>query len=334
MDDLATFIATVPKVELHLHLEGSVDAALARTLAERRGVTVPRLPPPGQGFSDFDQFLGCYIAISKCFEQPEDFRDAVDDLARRLAAQNVRYAEVTFTTMTHESRGVPRDVILQGLSEGRAAAATRGVTLCWVYDVVRIFPEQAAPTLESALAMQALDPRSVVGFGVGGPERDHDDPRALADVFAAAKQAGLHSVPHAGEQAGPGSIWGALEVLGAERIGHGVRCVEDPKLVEHLVNEQIPLEVCPTSNVNLGVVPSLEQHMLPTLLAAGVELSIASDDPPLFGTDLTTELLRVATTFGLDVEGVRALCANAIRHSFLPADRKAELDAELAAVEL
>ena len=332
MRHLRAFIAALPKAELHLHLEGSVDAALARRLAERRGVVVPRLPPPGEGFSDFDEFLGCYIAISKCFAAPEDFRDAVDDLARRLAAQGVRYAEVTFTTMTHEQRGVPRDVILEGLRQGRAAAAARGVTVAWVFDVVRIFPDQAEPTLDSALAMQALDPGSVIGFGVGGPEREHDDPRLLADTFAAAKKAGLHSVPHAGEQAGPKSIWGALEVLGAERLGHGVRCVEDPELVKHLVRERIPLEVCPTSNVNLGVVPSLAEHMLPRLLEAGLEVSIGSDDPPLFGTDLPTELLRVATTFALDAERIRALCANAIRHSFLPDERKAELQQELAAV--
>lgn len=332
MDSLSAFVRALPKAELHLHLEGSVTADLARTLAQRRGVTVPRFPAPGTGFEDFDRFLGCYIAISRCFVEPEDFREAVTELATRLHGQGVRYAEVTFTTMTHESRGVPREVIIEGLSRGRAEAAALGVTLRWVYDVVRIFPEQAEPTLRSALAMNTADPGAVVGFGVGGPERDDDDPTLLAEAFSAARAEGLHSVPHAGEQAGPRSIWGALEVLGAERLGHGVRCGEDPALVEHLRRTQIPLEVCPTSNVNLGVVASLSEHPLPSLLDAGLAVCIASDDPTLFETDVVRELSRSAAAFGWTAATVRALCAASIEHAFMPAADKATLLAEVAAV--
>ena len=329
---LDAFIAALPKAELHLHLEGSVDEALARKLAIRRGTPLPRYPPPGEGFGNFGRFLGCYMAICNCFEEPEDFHDAVVSLAERLRAQGVRYAEVTFTTMSHETRGVGRERIAEGLVSGRAAAAKLGVTMRWVYDVVRSLPEQAEPTLRSALAMAALDPGSVVGFGVGGPERETDDPRVLADVFTAARQAGLHSLPHAGEQAGPKSIWGALEVLGAERLGHGVRCLEDPELVRHLAATGVPLEVCPTSNVHTGVVATFAEHPLPALLAAGLQVSIGSDDPPLFGTDLCREYQRCVAGFGWDAERVRGLARTSIEHSFMEPTDKQALLAEIAAV--
>ncbi|MEX1364142.1 MAG: adenosine deaminase, partial [Nannocystaceae bacterium] len=263
---LVAFIRALPKAELHLHLEGSVRPAVARRLARRRGVTLPGVDPNDETadlrdafpFVDFSGFLRLYLAIASCLHEAEDFAEIVEDLGARLAAQGARYAEVTFTPSLHRHRGLPDAPMLEGLAEGRRRVLQRhDVLLRWVFDVVRIFPEQAEPTLDFALAMQRHDPGAVVGLGLGGPEDRPHEVSPLREVFARARSAGLHSLPHAGELDGPVRIWEALRELRAERIGHGVRCLEDPALVEYLRAEGIPLEVCPSSNVCLGVVASL-----------------------------------------------------------------------------
>jgi adenosine deaminase len=237
---------------------------------------------------------------------------------------------MTFTPMTHVSRGVDADAMLDGLVRGRVEALeAHGVELAWVFDIVRTLPEQAAPTLDLALSARAP---GVVGLGLSGPEARPHDVAALAPVFERARAHGLASLPHAGEMAGPESVRKALDLLRADRIGHGVRSLEDPGLVERLVAERVPLEVCPSSNVALGVVPTLAHHPLPALLEAGVEVSLASDDPPLFGTSLTEEYRRCARAFAFDASAIRMLAAAAIRHARLPESRKAALLAEQAAV--
>ena len=326
---LGDLIDQLPKVELHLHLEGSIHPELALRLAHRRGRSLPGMDTGADGlrehyrFASFKDFLRMYIAISACLSEAEDFCEIAVALARDLAAQRVAYAEVTFTPMTHVARGVDPEVMLAGLAEGRARAREEhGVELAWVFDIVRCFRDQAEPTLELALRGRS---QGVIGLGFAGPEAPEWPTAPFAGTFTRAKAEGLHSLPHAGEMAGPASIWEALLHLGAERIGHGVRAVDDPALLEHLVRTQIPLEVCPTSNLGIGLYPDLAAHPLPQLLRAGVAVSLASDDPPMFATSLVEEYRRCTVAYGWDAAQLRALAAAAVQHSFLAPERKAEL---------
>lgn len=333
---LDRLIRALPKAELHVHLEGSLLPELALRLAARRGVRLPGDERGVEGlreayrFRNFGDFLKVYVAISRTLEQAEDFCEAVVGVAANLAAQQVRYAEMTFTPMTHVSRGVDADAMLAGLAEGRARAShEHGVELAWVFDIVRSLPEQAEPTL--ALALRARD-QGVVALGVGGPEGPRWPNEPLAPTFARAKAEGLRRVPHAGEQDGPASLRSTLALFDPDRIGHGVRCIEDAELVAELRERQIPLEVCPTSNLALGVATSMASHPLPALRAAGIALSLASDDPPLFGTSLVDEYLRSAAAFGWDRSELLAIAGAAIDHAFMPESLARALRAEQARV--
>lgn len=325
-EGLEHLVRALPKAELHLHLEGAMSPTLAIRLAERHGLALPGSERGVEGlreafvFRTFEDFIRLYLRISATLSSAADFRDLVLDVSERLAAQNVRYAEVTFTPMTHVARGVARGEVVAGLSEGRAEALARhAVYLRWVFDVVRSFPDQARPTWEFARSVEAYDPGAVAGLGVGGPERGVFDMGPIIDMFAAGRAAGLRSLPHAGEMAGPESIWLAIDQLGADRLGHGVRCLEDPRLVDTLRDRRIPLEVCPTSNVLLGVVPTLAEHPLPRLLAEGLIVTLGSDDPTFFATDLVREFVTCAVTFGWSAMDVRALVAASLEASFMPA---------------
>jgi len=328
----SAFLTALPKVELHVHLEGSISPRMAMRLAERNAIALPggERGMPGlqsaYAFQSFRDFLRLYIALSRCLVTVDDLREVVVDLAQRHAEAGVRYAEVTFTPLTHRARGISADVLWAGLSEGRSEARrAHGVTYRWVFDVVRSMPHQAEATVDFALGMEARDPGSVAGVGVGGPEADHYPMEAIGRAFDRARAAGFASLPHAGENAGADSMWMAVRRLGADRIGHGVRCLEDPDLVRHLRDEGIALEVCPTSNLALGVAASMQAHPLPQLLAAGVPVTLGSDDPPLFGTDLVTEYERCMDAYGWDEAMVRAIVRTGIEHSFAPAELKTEL---------
>ena len=330
------FLTALPKVELHVHLEGSITPEVAMMLAARNRLRLPGSERGAQGLRDayrfrsFRDFLRLYIAVSRCLVSVQDLCDVVVDLAERHAAMGVRYAEVTFTPLTHRARGITADVLWAGLALGRAEALRRhGVMHRWVFDVVRSMPHQAEATVDFALAMDARDPGSVAGLGVGGPEADHYPMEAIGRAFDRGRAAGFASLPHAGEGAGAASIWTAVRRLAANRIGHGVRCLEDPALVDHLREHGIALEVCPSSNVALHVFPSMQAHPLPQLLAAGVPVTLGSDDPPMFGTDLLCEYARAMDVFGWDEDTVRAVVRTGIEHSFAPAALKAEMLAEL-----
>jgi adenosine deaminase len=329
---LSLLIDRLPKAELHVHLEGSVEPELALSLARRHGLTLPGAEEGAEGlrrhyrFEDFGQFVRLYLAISACLQDVEDFAAIAVDLARKLAQGNVRYAEVTFTPMTHVARGVAPEVVLAGLREGRARARElHGVELAWVFDIVRHLFDQGEPTLELALRGQQ---DGVIGLGFAGPESPRWPTAPYRPIFARAKAAGLRSLPHAGELDGPSSIWSALEHLQADRIGHGVRGLEDPALVAALRERQIPLEVCPTSNLGIGLFPRLAAHPLPAMLAAGLELSLASDDPPMFQTSLVEEYRRCAAAFAWDAATIARLARNSVVHSFMASDAKARLLAE------
>jgi aminodeoxyfutalosine deaminase len=344
MTDLAAFVRGLPKAELHLHLEGSVTPGLARRLARRRRVVLPGVADHEDEtadvrqafpFTDFSGFLRLYLAIASCLREAEDFQEIVEALGAGLHAQGVGYAEVTFTPALHRSRGVADEVMLEGLRVGRKQVLERhDVLVRWVFDVVRIFPEQAEPTLAFARAVERVDPGAVVGLGLAGPE---DRPHAIAplvETFARAKAEGLHVLPHAGELAGSERIWEVVRELGAERIGHGVRCLEDPALVEYLRENGIALEVCPSSNVRLGVVRSMKEHPLPRLIEAGLAVSLGSDDPPLFETDLVQEYVRVAEAFGWGRERLVALARASIEQAFMPEERRARMLAGVEQVEV
>lgn len=333
---LDALICELPKVELHVHLEGSIVPELALRLAARRKVRLPGADEGVEGlrrayrFRSFRDFLEVYVALSSTLQQAEDFADAVFGVAEQLAAQQVRWAEMTFTPMTHVARGVDAEAMLDGLAHGRARARDElGVELAWVFDVVRSLPEQADATLELALRGRE---HGVIAVGVGGPEGPAWSVAPLASMFAKARAEGLKSVPHAGEQWGAPSLRETLDLLAPDRIGHGVRCLEDPEIVAEIIDRRVALEVCPSSNVALGVVASVAEHPLPRLLELGVPVSLGSDDPPLFGTTLVDEYRRCAHAFGWGADELLAIASAAVDLSFMPEDRKRTLRTEQARV--
>jgi adenosine deaminase len=341
---LRSYIEAAPKAELHVHLEGSIRPATLLTLAQRNSVTLPSDSVEGLRqwfvFRDFSHFIDIYLTITRCLKREEDYAEIVYDFGREMARQNVRYAEVTFTPSTHDFLGVPHDVYFSGLTRGRERAQTElGVEIRWVYDIVRNIedPTRRARFADYTARVAIEDmPHGVVSLGLGGLEAGYP-PEPFAPYFDRARAAGLHSDPHSGETAGPESIWGALRALGAERIGHGVRSIEDPELVTYLAEQRIPLEVNPTSNLRLGIYPSLAAHPLRRLHDAGVPVTVNSDDPPLFNTTLNDEVGLLAEPFGFDVAAIDEILLNGVRHSFLPPERKQSLEAafraELAALK-
>lgn len=328
--DLRSQICRMPKVELHVHLEGSIRPATLLALAERNGVILPATDVEGlrrfYHFTDFPHFIRVYFAISRCLKTPDDFDLIAYEFGADMHRQAIRYAEVTFTPFTNVTNtGLPFDEVLAGLNAGRARAqAEFGVEFAWVLDISRDVPDSRHQVAEWAVA--GMD-RGVVAFGLGGPEAGHP-PEWYADAFATARAAGLHSVPHAGEVAGPDSVWGALRSLRAERIGHGVRSVEDISLLRYLRDSQVPLEVCPTSNLCLGVYPTYEEHPLRLLWEAGLLVTVNSDDPPMFDTDLVSEYQVLVDHMGFTLAELEQIGLNAVRASFLPAERKAAMELE------
>ena len=337
-DSLRAFVTALPKAELHVHLEGSIPPELALRLAARHGVRLPGDEAGAQGvreafrFVDFGRFIRVYLALSRCLQTVDDVREVVVALAQRLRAQGVVHAEVTFTPITHTVRGVPEEVLMEGLMQGRELAATIGVSILYVLDIVRSYADQAEPTLGFALRLRQRLAGGVAGLGLAGPEGGDHPLDPMVDVFARARAAGLRSLPHAGEFLGASSVRAAIDRLGADRIGHGVRAIEEPSLIEELARRQIPLEVCPSSNVALGVFPDLARHPLPQLIAAGVAVSLATDDPALFGVDLVDEYLRCASQFGWSVDRLRALAQASLQHASVDEDTRQSWLAAAAAV--
>lgn len=332
---LDSYLRAAPKAELHLHLEGSIQPDSLLTLARRNGIALPAETVEGLRewftFRDFQHFIEVYLSITRCLKTEDDYAYITRQLAAELARQNVRYAEVTFTPSTHDALGVPHDVYFSGLSRGREQArADFGVEISWVFDIVRNIadPARRARAAEYTVAVAIEDmPHGVVALGLGGLEAGYPA-EPFAPLFDRARAAGLHSDPHAGENAGPESVWSALRLLGAERIGHGVRAIEDPALVAHLAERRIPLEVNPTSNLRLGVYPDLAAHPLRRLHDAGVCVTVNSDDPPLFNTTLSDEVALLASPFAFDAATIDEILLAAVHASFLPTARKHALAAE------
>jgi aminodeoxyfutalosine deaminase len=329
--DLPAFIAGLPKAELHVHHVGSASPRIVAELAARHpGSAVPADPAELTAyfvFSDFAHFVELYLSVVDLIRTEDDVRMLTYEVARDLARQQVRYAELTVTPYTSMARGIAAEAFCEAIEDARTAAEKElGVTLRWIFDIPG---EDGLPAAEATLDVATrLRPDGLVGFGLGGPEIGVPRPQ-FQPFFDAARAAGLHSAPHAGETTGPETIWDALRLLGAERIGHGTSAVQDPALLEHLATTGIPLEVCPTSNVATRAVATLDEHPLPAMVAAGVQVTINSDDPPMFGTDLNTEYAVAARLLGLDEHGVADLARAAVRHSFAEDAVKTALLAEI-----
>jgi aminodeoxyfutalosine deaminase len=324
------FVAGLPKAELHVHHVGSASPRIVSELAARHPGTVPSdldALREFYTFRDFGHFIEVYLAVVDLLREPEDLRLLTYEIAGEMAAQNIRYAELTLTPWTSVQRGIPIEAYVEAVEDGRVGAERdHGVRLRWIYDIPG---ESGLPSAKDTL-QYALHhaPDTLLGFGLGGPEAGVDRPQ-FKDVFDEARAAGLHSVPHAGETTGPQTVWDALRDLGAERIGHGTSSVQDPALVEYLVQQQVPLEVCPTSNIATRAVDSLANHPIRELYGAGALVTVNSDDPPMFGTTLNREYEIAADLLGLDERGIAGLAKNAVRASFMPDAEKADLVAEI-----
>jgi aminodeoxyfutalosine deaminase len=336
------FIQDMPKAEIHIHLEGAIQPETVLKLAERHQM-LDKLPSTDVEklkewftFSDFPHFIQIYMTIQDMLRTPEDFALIAYENGADMAAQNIRYRELTFTSYTHtdfQDKGLVIEEIVEGLEDGRSRAKRDfGVEMRWVFDIPRNLsfpmrdgitydPRPADKTLEYAL--YGMD-HGVVGFGLGGSEVNAP-PEPYAHAFTKAKASGLLSVPHAGETMGPSSVWGSLRELQADRIGHGVRSIEDTELLAILKEKQIPLEINPTSNERLHIYPNISDHPFRKLDEMGLFVTVNSDDPPLFNTNLVQEYEVLASQFGYDEANLARIARNAFTCAGVESDVKQRL---------
>ncbi len=339
---MSAYIAGLPKAELHVHHVGSASPRIVSELAERHPGTVPSDPDELRRFfefRDFAHFIEVYLAVVDLVRTPDDIRYLTHEIGREMATgQGLRYAELTCTPYTsvrphEEGKGMPIEAYTEAIEDARAAVERDfGLVLRWIYDIPG---ESGLPAADATLAY-ALEHRTeaLVGFGLGGPEIGVPRPQ-FQPHFDAARAAGLHSVPHAGETTGPETVWHAVDLLGAERIGHGTSAAQDPDLLVHLAERGIPLEVCPSSNLATRAVARLEEHPIRAFRDAGVTVTVNSDDPPMFNTTLNREYEVAAELLDLDRAGVADLARTAVRASFAESDVQqrilGEIDAYAAA---
>lgn len=329
----------MPKVELHIHLEGSIGPRTLLALAERNRIPLAATDEAQMAdfyaYKDFLGFLKVFEACVACLRSPDDVYQMAHELLADSHRQNVLYREVFFSPQHYVRPNMPYEAILEAINQARRDARRDwGVEMNMLLDISR---EMGVPAAELATerAIAGLG-QGVIGLGIGGDELNFPAPW-FAHCFEKGRAAGLRINAHAGEADGPHSIAAAIESLKAERIGHGVRIVEDPALVERVKELGVTLEMCPSSNVLTRVVDSFEAHPLPQLLRAGLNVTVNSDDPPMFNTDLTTEFVRSVDAFALSRDEVRRLSENAIAATFLPraeqAALRARFDAEWARTE-
>ncbi|MFB7665483.1 adenosine deaminase [Kitasatospora sp. NPDC056138] len=322
----------IPKAELHLHIEGTLEPELAFALAERNGVTLPFADVEqlraAYRFDDLQSFLDLYYRLMDVLHTAQDFTDLADAYLARARAQGVRHAEIFFDPQAHAARGVPIDTVVTGLTAAlERSEAGYGITtrliLCFLRDQSA---ESALATLESALPY--LDRITAVGLDsaeVGNP------PSKFTAVYDRARALGLRAVAHAGEEGPAEYVREALDLLKVERIDHGLRAMEDPELVERLVRERIPLTLCPFSNVRLRCIDTLADHPLRRMLDAGLVATVNSDDPAYFGGYVDLNLTEVAAVLGLTEQQVRTLARNSFEASFLDGPTRARYLAEVDA---
>ncbi|MGO4165624.1 adenosine deaminase [Novosphingobium sp. YAF33] len=321
MTDLDSFIAGLPKAELHLHIEGSLEPELMFALAERNGVSIPFATVEevraAYDFSNLQDFLDIYYAGANVLLTRQDFHDLAAAYFARAAADGVVHAELMFDPQTHTDRGVPFAEVIEGLlSAMEAAHAEHGMTSSLILSFLRHLSEEAAfATL--AEAEPWLD--RIEAVGLDSSEVGHP-PEKFARVFAAAREKGLRITAHAGEEGPPAYVHQALDLLGVHRIDHGNRALEDPALIARLVREEMTLTVCPLSNHKLCVVDDLADHPIDAMLAHGLKATINSDDPAYFGGYVADNYRAVAAARGLGKAALGTLARNSFTGSFLPAE--------------
>ncbi len=319
-----TWPARVPKVELHLHLEGAIPLPALWQLMQKYGGD--RDVPDQQTlesrfrYRDFPQFLNTWVWKNSFIREYEDFTYLAEAVARDLASQNIRYAEVFFSPPDFSVHGLQTQRITEAVRAGLARVPEIAVAL--IADVVRNYGAQkAVRTVEEIAEVRAL---GVIGIGLGGDEKNYP-PELFTEAFRRAHTLGFHTCAHAGESAGAPSIWGALRDLGVQRIGHATRAVEDEVLIDYLITNQIPLEMCPISNLKTAVVPSIAQHPLRRFFDRGALVTVNTDDPKMFGNSLAEELTRLAAEQAFSQSELQTLLLNGITASFLSAPEKDRL---------
>jgi aminodeoxyfutalosine deaminase len=330
------FLRALPKTELHVHLLGSASPSTVLALARRHGPgpvpTDPEALARFYTFRDFAHFIEVYDHVSRLVTTPADILDLIAGLADQLAAASVRYAEVTVTPVSHLNAGIDPTALAEALTESRERARDQhGIELGWIFDTSGEHgADYAWRTLDWVLRHR---PPGTVGYGLGGPEIGVER-AGFTRMFDAARDAGLHSLPHAGETTGPATVWSALTDLRAERIGHGIHAVTDARLLDHLVEHGIALEVCPTSNVRTGAVADLDAHPLPALLRHGVAVTLNTDDPGMFGCDLVGEYRLAHERLGLTVAELVQVARNGVDAAFCAPATKARIHAEIQATSV
>ena len=316
-DHLKDHLRTMPKIELHVHIEGAADADTYFDIARKNNIDLPvESRQEWQRFfefRDFPHFIEVYLAAVNCLKTTDDYGLLIDNFFKHQAEQNIVYTEA-YLSATFIIEQFEDEAVLDAIEAAVIAGQDKyGVVVNLIPDIARMIPESQQRVLEFVLKGQRRG--LFIGLGLGGLENGF--PAALfTETFAEARRAGLRTVAHAGEAAGPESIWGAIDALQVERIGHGVRCIEDPALVETLRLRQIPLEVCPVSNYCLGIVKQGEMHPVRDMFDAGLYCSINSDDPAMFSTSLTNEYLTLAA-LGFNWPELQQLNRNALEASFL-----------------
>jgi len=320
----SSYILSLPKAELHLHLEGAVEPATLVDLSRRYDAQPLTLAEVEKLYrsADFDGFLMAFKAVTERLQSPHDYERITYELMQRLGGENVLHAEVYLAAGVLEWRGRAVEPVLEAMELGRERGQRDfGVSLLWIFDAVRHFgPERAQRVAEMAVKLRD---HNVVGFGIGGDER-RAAPEIFRDVYAYAADHGLRLTAHAGESAGPESVWGALDALGAERIGHGLQAWKDPQLTTRLAREQVPVEICLSSNLRTACCQSLDQHPLKAYFDLGMMVTLNTDDPAMFSTSLAREYHLAQAAFGFSDEQIRALAENSFRASFLPEAKKTE----------
>lgn len=328
---LRDLVCGMPKAELHIHIEGSLEPELIFDLARRNGVALswPDVEALRQAYSftDLQSFLDIYYAGASVLLTQQDFYDMTWAYLERAHADNVHHVEIFFDPQTHTERGVPFATVIDGIHGALADAGARwgisgGLIMCFLR---HLSEQDAMATLEQALPHR----EKIIGVGLDSSEHGHP-PEKFTGAFARCRELGLHLVAHAGEEGPPAYIWSALDVLQVERIDHGVRCLEDPALAERLASSGMALTVCPLSNVKLRVFNEIEDHNLAQLLDAGIAATVNSDDPAYFGGYINDNFIAVFKALGLDREHAKILARNSFNASFMPEHQK---QAKLAEVE-
>lgn len=317
--DAAEFIRALPKAELHLHLEGTIEPATLAALARSHGVSAPS--PDLYNYTDFPGFLQSFKQVCSFLRAPQDYHLVTLRMIERLHRDGVSYAEVYIAAGVMLWKNEPFSQFLQGICLGaQQGRAKYGVEVRWILDATRQFGADAAMRVAELAVEHKRD--GVIGIGIGGDEKQAP-PEMFAGVYEYARHNGMRVTAHAGEVAGPESMWGALRVLHAERLGHGVTAERDPELVKHLARTRVPVDMCLTSNLRTGAIARLDDHPLRRYFDAGMLVSLSTDDPAMFQTDLTREYMLAHTLYSFTAQELARLAYNSFQGSFLSAEEKA-----------